>query len=81
MITEVDLLESVVVIRIPPEVFVVPGHPHPGVNRQDGATLVDVEVDDGHAELDNDGLFWYKMLINIIGKPGSVVVKGDSLVI
>ena len=31
-------------------------HPHPGVDEEDRPGLVDVVVDDGHAEADLDGL-------------------------
>ena len=63
VIAEVDLLEAVEFVRVPLEVVVGPGHPHPGVDRQDGATLVDVEVDDGHAELHHHRLKWKKCFL------------------
>ena len=56
MVPEVDLLEAFELVRVPLEVVVVPGHPHPSVHRQDGTPFVDVEVDDGHPEFDDDGL-------------------------
>ena len=33
-----------------------PPHPHPGVDQEHGSRLVDVVVDDRHAEADQDGL-------------------------
>ncbi len=54
--SEVNLFEAVELSRIPFEVVVVPGHPHPRVHREDGPALVDVEVDDGHPQLDDHSL-------------------------
>ena len=51
-----DLRQVIEVFRVPLEVVIVPGHPHPGIDRQDGPVFVHVKVDHGHAELHHDGL-------------------------
>ncbi len=56
MFSEVHLRQALELGRVPVEVVVVPGHPHPGVDRQDRSFLVNVEVNHGHAQFDNDGL-------------------------
>ena len=49
-----NLGQSAKVLRVPGQVLIDPAEPHPSVDGHHGAELVEVEVDDGHAEVDLD---------------------------